>query len=205
MEPNLSPDELQHAVDSAAERHPLLVVLAWLKAGARPSHRGLLSAATEGRTGAFCALLDASDHEMVTDLTTCSVMLDNDDMLDAWLARVTPADLNRGAVDHQAPAWFRAFMYTPSVDDNDRADPARVARLPSVLAKLRDAGANLQSLEHDPDIGLNGTAEPDPHYDALRTLLRIPHERAVLRAVADEAMTDGSADQPTTATGRRRL
>lgn len=206
MEPIFSPDELQEAVDSAAHEDPLPVVLAWLQAGARPSCRGLKQAAAEGRSNVFVALLGASNQKVLPALRTCRAMMDSDEMMDAWLARLTPADLNRGPFSNEAPAWFRAFECTPCHDENGRFDPARAARLHRVLAKMQNAGAYLQALEHDPDIGLDAPATQSPHHDALRALLRVPHERAALGAVADEAMADGFADQPVTASrGRRRL
>ncbi|WP_234774525.1 hypothetical protein [Paraburkholderia tropica] len=191
MEPNLNRWRLENELVLAVINAPLLVVLGWLHAGSRPTLRTLENAAELGRLSVFRTLLDHLDRSgraALPDLMDCEAMLDDDDMLDAWLERLTPDELNEQTGRFDYPAWFVAFINTPVVDRENQYDGARAARLPHVLAKLRDAGANLFAMGNDPDeIGF--WLDDDPHYAALRMLQRIRLER---EAEAEAARAESS-------------
>lgn len=202
MEPNLSTERLERGLALAVSSSPLPVVLGWLQAGARPTLGTIGNAIEQHRAAAFCALLNHIDRTVratLPELMTSRDMLDDDDMLDAWIDRLTPDDLNERPAGCDVPMWFIAFIHTPAVDHNDMPDRARGARLPYVLAKLRNAGADLDAMRGDPDhYGLDSVDRSavvwlDDHYVALRMLLRVPYERKELHAVVDEALAEAAA------------
>ncbi len=204
MEPSISPKRLEKGLELATIDAPLPVVLAWLQAGARPTREAIGYAIAQQRMDVFHAMLDSRErrsHDELIALVEHSAMLGDDDALDVWLDRLTPDDLNTCPDGFDYPAWFVAFIRTPATDNSGLPDRVLAARLPHVLGKFRQAGANLQAMENDPDYGLNGRAEPCPHYDTLRIMLRIPYEHTELHAVVDQAMIGAGA----TSVRRRRL
>lgn len=192
MEPNLTRRQLDNRLARAVIKSPLSVVLAWVQAGARPTLQTLENAAEVWRRPlVFRALLDHLDQAeraALPELMKCQALMDDDDMLDAWLDRLTPAALNECTLvsNRPFPMWFVAFIATPAVDENDQPDRARAARLPHVLAKFRNAGADLLAMGRDPD-GIGFWLDDDPHYAALRIVMRIRLQREAEDAAAHAA------------------
>ncbi|WP_109476630.1 hypothetical protein [Paraburkholderia sp. C35] len=134
----------------AAENGPVPVVEAWLQAGVIPNDQTVSAALRrEDPIPAVDALLAAAPHLVPGTLNRSRVMGD-DGVLDLVLQHTSPSVLNERA-GSPFPLWLEAFARAQDVrPGTDLYDEAMAARIPTVLAKLTHAGADVESMRTSP-------------------------------------------------------
>lgn len=128
---------------------PLLVVEAWLQSGVVPDETTVSAALQRNDpVPALDTLLAAAPH-LVPSTLNRSRVLGNDPVLDVVLQHTTPEVLNERE-ESPFPLWLKAFTKTPDYDSGDLYDERMAARIPTVLAKLEHAGADVRALRDSP-------------------------------------------------------
>ncbi|MGX5873026.1 hypothetical protein MJ547_04590, partial [Burkholderia gladioli] len=148
--PSMQDLHWQRQLMLTAENGPVPVVEAWLQAGVVPNEQTVSAALRrEDPIPAVDALLAAAPHLVPSTLNRSRVMGD-DGALDLVLQHTSPAMLNERA-GSPFPLWLEAFARAQDVrPGTDLHDDAMAARIPTVLAKLAHAGADVESMRTSP-------------------------------------------------------
>ncbi|HDR8994523.1 TPA: hypothetical protein QDB01_000400 [Burkholderia vietnamiensis] len=148
---------------------PMLVVEAWLQSGVMPDENTVSAALQRSDPlPALDTILAAAPHLVPTTLVRSRVM-GNDPVLDLVLQHTSPEVLNQRGMS-AFPIWLNAFAKTPDYDPSTETyNESMAMRLPTVLAKLEHAGADLEAVRESPYVRLSENV----HGQVLRQALGI--------------------------------
>ncbi|WP_396329452.1 hypothetical protein [Burkholderia anthina] len=149
-EPTMLDLHHQRMLMLAAQDGPMLVVEAWLQSGVVPDEQTVSAALRRADpVPAVDALLAAAPHLVPSTLNRSRVMGD-DGMLDLVLLHTSPEVLN-DRTQSPFPLWLEAFAKTPDYHrGTETYSEEMTARIPTVLAKLTHAGADVEALRESP-------------------------------------------------------
>lgn len=149
-EPTMLDLHHQRMLMLAAQDGPMLVVEAWLQSGVVPDEQTMSAALRrDDPVPAVDALLAAAPHLVPSTLNRSRVMGD-DGMLDLVLLHTSPEVLNE-RTQSPFPLWLEAFAKTPNYHPGTETySEEMTARIPTVLAKLTHAGADVEALRDSP-------------------------------------------------------
>lgn len=156
------PDEHQEPLPSSLDlqwqRHlalavrdgPLLVVEAWLQSGVKPDENTVSAALQRDDPIPALDVVLASTPHLVPSTLLRSRVMGNDPVLDLVLLHTSPEVLNDRGMS-AFPIWLNAFAKTPDYDRHTETYSESMAlRLPTVLAKLEHAGADVEAMRDSP-------------------------------------------------------
>lgn len=148
--PTIQALQWQRQLTVAAEDAPIPVVEAWLTSGVEPNEQTISAALRRPDPLPVVDVLLAAAPNLVPSTLNRSRVMGDDGMLDLVLQHVSPAMLNERA-QSPFPLWLEAFARTPDYHRQTECyDDEMAARIPTVLAKLVHAGAEVEALRGSP-------------------------------------------------------